>query len=102
MTDQLVMKAGQWLTHDNGEHYARAIRDIHYHSVIMSSDFEMTHGGHPIAGEEIPTDVIKLGPHGKVSQVCIDGQWKFLCPTVIEPSSDEVVSEPSDTGVNHD
>lgn len=74
-----VMKKGQWLTHEGGEHYARAIRDIPYHSPIMASDFEMTHGGHPIPSSAIPEDVIRYDDSGNM-HVNIDGEWNDLGP----------------------
>ena len=69
-----VMKAGQWLTHEDGRHYARAIRDIPRHTPIMSSDFETVGGGHPIPSSVIPEDVIRYQEDGSM-MVNIDGEW---------------------------
>lgn len=82
---QLVMKEGQWLTHEDGTRYAKALRDIPYHSVISSKAFQMADGSKPEAYSSIPDDVIKMARTGYVHQVCVDGKWKQLKQDVSEP-----------------
>lgn len=82
-----VMKKGQWLTHENGEPYARALMDIPYHSHLQSSDFEMADGKRPEEHTAIPTDVIRVDPFGLIVNACIDGKWNDIRQEAVSPAS---------------
>jgi hypothetical protein len=78
MSERMVMKKGQWLTHEGGERYAVALKDIPYHDQMSSEDFEMADGTSPLSHSAIPTDVIKVSEHGVAWEVCIDSEWVNL------------------------
>lgn len=74
MSDGFIMTKGQWLTHENGERYAVANRDIPYHSHLSSSDFTMADGTAPEPHSLVPDDVLRTRM-GVIRAACIEGEW---------------------------
>jgi hypothetical protein len=55
------IRAGEWLTCENGHRYAKAKVDIAHSSPVKSQDFELMDGGQPKSGELI--GVCECGAH---------------------------------------
>lgn len=50
---EAYIKAGEWITCEDGHRYARALHDIFKGDAIVSSDWELEDGSHPSKGEQI-------------------------------------------------
>lgn len=91
----LVMMAGQWLTHAKGARYARALRDIPYHGQIRSDDFELPDGKNPPQHSPIPQDVIYYAPDGAM-MVNIDGEWNNMRDLAVSPPASQSMENSND------
>lgn len=74
----VIIKEGEWLTHEGGDRYARALRDIELHSYVKAEDFELADGSKPQKHSVIPADVVVTGPFASIARVNVNGEWRDL------------------------